>query len=73
MFEQMLQEKQTDMEMNNTTFAEYLNMSRSWVVGMYSDKVKKRPLRRETMSKLYNRLGIPFEVMEEYNDRLEDM
>ena len=66
--EEMVKQKQIEMELNNSQFAKYLGMNRAWVVKFFSKTSDKRPLRPISIFKLHNRLNIPIEVMEEYNE-----
>lgn len=66
-FEEMFKAKQVEMEMNHAQFAKYIGRHRTWVMDLWNPKKPRRPLRNTTMYMLHNRLGIPFEVMEEYN------
>ncbi len=76
-FEKQLRVKQLELEMNNLAFAKYIGMHRTWLINLYNNKITKHPLSKQTMAKLYNRLGIDFNIMLEYNnqivkDRLEN-
>lgn len=69
-FEEILKTKQLELEMNNSNFAKYIGLHRTWLVSKYSKTAIQRPLSIETIGKLNNRLGIPISVMYEYNDSL---
>lgn len=66
-FVELMESKKRELAMSNTQFAEYIGKHRSWVVALFNPKAVQRPLRESTMCLLYEKLDIPFEVMEEYN------
>lgn len=69
-FEKQLRLKQFELEMNNSEFAKYIGMHRTWFVNLYNKNIPKHPLSKQTMAKLYNRLGIDFDVMLAYNNQI---
>lgn len=66
-FEEMLREKQAELEMSTNQFAKHIGLHRTWLTDMWNPRKPRRPLRDRTMYLLHNRLDIPYEVMEEYN------
>lgn len=66
-FESELKHKQVELEMNNTEFANYIGMHRTWVVNMWNDNIQRHPLSKQTMMKLNNRLDIDYDTMLKYN------
>lgn len=69
-FEKELSEKQMELELNNTAFAEYIGMHRTWVMNLWNHNIARHPLSKKTMSKLHNRLGMDIELMKEYNKQI---
>lgn len=69
-FVKQLKAKQIQLEMNNSDFAKYIGMHRTWCINLYNKNLAKHPLSEQTMSKLYNRLGIDFDVMRDYNKQI---
>lgn len=69
-FEKELSQKQIELELDNTSFANYIGMHRTWLINLWNKRLPKHPLSKKTMSKLYNRLGISFETMNAYNEQI---
>lgn len=69
-FERELNKKQMELELNNTDFANYIGMHRTWVMNLWNQNLPRHPLSKKTMSKLYNRLNIDLELMVEYNKEI---
>ena len=67
-FPKLLKEKQKELGLNNKEFAKYLGKTRSWLTYVYGkDLSKTHKLAEYNMIELNNLLGIPLEVMLEYN------
>lgn len=69
-FERELSRKQMELELNNTDFAKYIGMHRTWVMNLWNKNLPRHPLSKKTMSKLYNRLGISLDIMKAYNKQI---
>ena len=69
-FEKELNKKQVELELNNTAFANYIGMHRTWVMNLWNKNLPRHPLSKKTMAKLYNRLGISFDTMVAYNKQM---
>lgn len=50
------------------TLAGICDLHSATLIDFFSDNTPMRPLRQSTMGKIHNHLGIPYEVMEEYNE-----
>lgn len=70
-FESELKRCQYERHMTNADFAQYLGKSRTWLQCIYTNKndTRKFGLTGLTMYVLNEKLGIPFELMEEYNKK----
>ena len=67
-FPKLLKKKQEELNMNNTQFARYLGRHRGWLGYVYSnDFDKAHKLTEPNMVTINRKLGIPFEVMFNYN------
>lgn len=65
----MLRAKQMEKMMSDSTFADYLGMSRTWLSSQYNGN-GYRPLNPVTMAKLHNKADIDVATMEAYNKTL---
>lgn len=68
-FPKVLKRCQYERHMTNDAFAKYLGKSRAWLQGIYTTnpKVKKYLIGERTIFDLNEKLGIPTELIEEYN------
>lgn len=64
---ELLKKRQRALELNNTQFANYIGISRAWLVRLYNVKLPRTQLKGETIAKFVERIAIPYEVMERYN------
>lgn len=71
-FIKILREKQRELGLTNTEFAKYLGKNRSWINNKYCSTGLVYPLRESTMQHLNKLLGIPYEVMEKYNQECRE-
>ena len=62
--------KQIELEMCDTKFADYIGLHRTWLANFRNNKSTKHKLSKKTIANIHNRLGIPLEVMERYNENL---
>ena len=69
-FEKELSKKQMELELNNTAFANYIGMHRTWVMNLWNKNLPRHPLSKKTMSKLHNRLGMDLDIMIAYNNEI---
>ena len=69
-FIKSLQKCQYEKHMTNDAFAHYVGKSRAWLQRIYSKNpdVEKSTLTGLTMYTLNEKLGIPIEIMEAYNE-----
>ena len=68
--EEQLYYKQIELEMCDTKFADYIGLHRTWLANFRNNKSTKHKLSKKTIANIHNRLGIPLEVMERYNESL---
>lgn len=68
--EEQLYYKQIELEMCDTKFADYIGLHRTWLANFRNNKSTKHKLSKKTIANIHNRLGIPLEVMERYNENL---
>ena len=67
-FPKLLKQKQNEMGLNNIEFAKYLWRNRAWLAYVYNNDFNKaHKLAEHNMLKINELLGIPLEVMLEYN------
>lgn len=66
----LLKNKQRELMFSTPEFANYLGKHRSWLNNIYNENGIKRPLREGTMREIHNKLGIPREIMDEYNKEM---
>lgn len=73
-FPKLLKQKQLELGMTATRFAKYIGRSRQFITLIYSDseRLKKCGLSELTMYTINDKLGIPFEVMLEYNEKVKE-
>lgn len=73
-FPRILKRKQWEHGMTGVEFAKYLGKSRPWLTQIYCLRkdTKKYRLSELTMYDLEDKLGIPIEVMEQYNRDVEE-
>lgn len=69
-FEEELYNKQIELEMSTTAFARYIGVHRTWLVNFRNKNLPKHKLSSKTMAVLHNRLGISFDIMVEYNEKI---
>lgn len=71
-FPKQLKLCQRERHMTNDAFAKYIEKSRTWLQGIYANNpnVKKYLLSERTIYDLNEKLGIPTETMEKYNETL---
>lgn len=74
-FAKQLKKCQHEKHMSGEAFAKYIGKSRTWLQQIYSTNanVEKHALYELTMYELNEKLGIPYEVMEEYNTSVVNM
>lgn len=68
--EEQLYYKQIELEMCDTKFADYIGLHRTWLANFRNNKSTKHKLSKKTIANIHNRLGIPLEVMNRYNENL---
>lgn len=68
--EEQLYYKQIELEMCDTKFADYIGLHRTWLANFRNNKSTKHKLSKKTIANIHNRLGIPLEVMEKYNQTI---
>lgn len=71
-FEKMFRQRQIEMGLSNTELAELLGVHRSWVIARHDKRTKRRKLQIKTIGAIYNKMNIPIDLMEEYNESLGD-
>ena len=71
-FPKALKQCQLKMHMTNENFSKYLGRSRAWLQGVYTKnpKIRKFLLGERTMFEINEKLGIPIEIMEQYNEEM---
>ena len=74
-FQKMLKQKQLSMHMTNEKFSIFLGRSRTWLQGIYSNNpnVEQCLLSEQSMYDVHEKLDIPIELMEEYNNKLLEL
>jgi len=73
-FPRVLKRKQLELGMTVTSFAKHIGKSRQFLTVIFSksDNLRKYQLSDLTMYTLEQKLGIPQELMEEYNDYVRE-
>lgn len=64
---ELIKRRQKALELNNTHFAKYIGISRSWLVRLYNMKLPRKQLKGETITKFVERIAIPYDMIERYN------
>ena len=74
-FAKQLKKCQYERHMTNDAFAKFLGKSRTWLQAIYSKNpnVEKYTLGGLTMYTLNEKLDIPMELMEDYNNTIQSM
>ena len=72
-FPRLMKRKQLEHRMTGVAFAKFLGKSRPWLMQVYCvrEDTKKYKLSELTMYDINDKLGIPFDVMEQYNRDVE--
>ena len=70
----IIKRKQWEHKMTGVEFAKFLGKSRPWLMQLYCTRrdTKKYKLSELTMYDLEDKLGIPMELMEQYNKDVEE-
>jgi len=55
-------------EMSIRGFAKFIGIGYASLIEFFDKNRPFRPLSIKTMAKIHNQVGIPYEIMEEYND-----
>lgn len=73
-FPKLLRQKQFELGMTVTAFAKHIGKSRQFLTLIYSNspRLKKYRLSELTMYDLEQRFNIPKDVMEKYNEEVEN-
>jgi len=71
-FEKILREKQRELGLSARAFSAYLGISRTSLYIIYSNAklADKKTLFPQTMARIYNKIGMPYKVMEKYNEQI---
>ena len=68
-YKQLLKIKR-EKEISKRELASIIGVSYAMIIEFFDTTKPFRVLSEKTMSKINNKLGIPYEVMEEYNDEI---
>lgn len=68
-YKMMLQYKR-DHSLSLRELAKVCGVSRGTIINLLNENIEFRPLTDITMGKIHNSIGIPYEVMEEYNKEI---
>ncbi len=66
-FYKMMLEEKRKRECSIRKLAEICELCPGTLIYFFDTKQRFKPLQEKTMAKIHNHLGIPYEVMEEYN------
>lgn len=74
-FSRVLKQRQLSMHMTNEKFSKFLGRSRTWLQSIYSKNpsVEQCRLSEQSMYDIHEKLDIPIDLMEAYNQQLIDM
>lgn len=67
---EVIAEKQKELGLNNTELCKYLGVTRQWLCGVQYGV--QRVFNVSTCFLLNNKLGIPMEVLNEYNESIKE-
>lgn len=66
-FYKIMKEKLRDSELSISQFSKQCGLHRQTLIDFFNEGTKFRPLRNSTMGKIHRSLGIPYDVMDDYN------
>ena len=71
-FERQLYDKQFEMEMGITEFANYIGVHRTWLSNLRNNKQPKHKLSDKTMALIHNKLGMDINIMLDFNNKIKN-
>lgn len=69
-FYKSMLEEMRKRSMSIREFAKYVGISYASLIEFFDKKRIFRPMKNKNMAKIHNTLGIPYEVIEQYNETI---